>query len=102
MLSITASELDHRIKNKEDIILIDVRESFEYEEFNIGGTLIPLGKIFENLSLIPADKTVVIYCQKGIRSQIAIQRLQQKFSYNNLINLQGGVEAWIKNFGKVR
>ena len=94
MLSISAAELHQKIVRGDDIILIDVRESFEHDFFNIGGTLIPLGTLFENSSLIPNDKPVVLYCQKGIRSMIAIQRLQQKFGYDNLINLSGGMDAW--------
>ena len=94
MVSITANELRDKIANKEDIVIIDVREPYEREAFNIGGTLIPLNSIFENIALITKDKPVVIYCQKGMRSQIAIQRLQQKFNYSNLINLAGGMDAW--------
>ena len=94
MLSISAAELHQKIVRGDDIILIDVRESFEHDFFNIGGTLIPLGTLFENSSLIPNDKPVVLYCQKGIRSMIAIQRLQKKFGYDNLINLSGGMDAW--------
>jgi adenylyltransferase/sulfurtransferase len=94
MESITPKELRDKIANKEDIVIIDVREPFEHEAFNIGGTLIPLNTVFENIALITKDKPVIFYCQKGIRSQIAIQRLQQKFNYTNLINLSGGMEAW--------
>lgn len=97
MVSITANELRNKIANKDDIVIIDVREPHEHEAFNIGGTLIPLKYIFENIALINKDKPVVIYCQKGVRSQLAIQRLQQKFNYNNLINLSGGMEAWKKS-----
>ena len=93
MLSITPRELQLRLL-QEDILLIDVREATEHEDYNIGGLLIPLNTLFENISLIPRDKTVVVYCRKGIRSQIAIQRLQQKSRYPNLINLRGGMIAW--------
>lgn len=99
MLSISVKDLRDKIANKEDIDIIDVREAYEHEAFNIGGTLIPLPAIFENLQLIAKDKPVIIYCQKGIRSQIAIQRLQQKYNYNNLINLTGGMDAWKKENG---
>ncbi|MEO8769550.1 MAG: rhodanese-like domain-containing protein [Ferruginibacter sp.] len=97
MVSITANELRNKIANKEDIVIIDVREPYEHEAFNIGGTLIPLNSIFENIALITKEKPVVIYCQKGIRSQLAIQRLQQKFNYTNLINLSGGMDGWMKS-----
>lgn len=94
MQHITASALKQKLHQGENIFLLDVREPFEHEDFNIGGTLIPLNDIVKQVSLIPKNKPVVVYCRKGVRSQIAIQRLQQKFSFNNLINLQGGIESW--------
>lgn len=58
--------------------MIDVREECEHEQFNIGGRLIPLGEVMRRISEIPGDKPVIVYCQKGIRSQIAIVRLSGK------------------------
>lgn len=72
-------------------LLIDVREPFEHEAYNIGGTLIPFGEIIKHAANIPKDKPVVLYCRKGVRSQIAIQRLEDKFGFTNLINLDGGL-----------
>ena len=96
MQGITALELKHKIDNAEDFQLVDVRESYEHEDFNIGGELIPLHEITLQIAQIATEKPVIIYCRKGIRSQIAIQRLQQKFPFTNLINLIGGTEAWKK------
>ena len=93
MKSITANELLQLINNKTDFQLIDVREAEEHDEFNIGGTLIPLAQITQQLQQVAKQKPVIIYCRKGIRSQIAIQRLQDKFPFTNLINLIGGTEA---------
>ena len=94
MKSITANELLQLINNKTDFQLIDVREAEEHDEFNIGGTLIPLAQITQQLQQVAKQKPVIVYCRKGIRSQIAIQRLQDKFPLTNLINLIGGTEAW--------
>ena len=96
MVSIAVTELREKLLNEEDLFLLDVREPYEHEDFNIGGTLIPLNSLFENISLIPKDKPVIIYCEKGIRSQLAIQRLEKKFNFTNLVNLTGGMEAWQK------
>lgn len=98
MNSITAISLKHKIENAEDFQLIDVRESYEHNDFNIGGELIPLNEIAQQVEKIATDKPVIIYCRKGIRSQIAIQRLQQKFLFTNLLNLIGGTQAWKKQF----
>ena len=99
MHSITAATLKQKIENKEDLQLVDVREPAEHSEFNIGGELIPLAGIVQQIGKISTDKPVILYCRKGIRSQIAIQRLQEKFPFSNLINLIGGTEAWKKQFG---
>ncbi len=98
MNSITGIALKEKINQGEDIQLIDVRESYEHEEFNIGGELIPLIEITQHFDQIATGKPVILYCRKGIRSQIAIQRLQEKFPFTNLINLIGGTEAWKKQF----
>lgn len=99
MKSVTVTELKMKIENGEDFQLIDVREPYEHAEFNIGGELIPLNEIAQHTEKISTVKPVIIYCRKGIRSQIAIQRLQQKFPFTNLCNLIGGTEAWKKQFG---
>ena len=94
--SISVIELQQKINNHDDFMLIDVRELFEREHFNIGGLHIPMQTVFERIDEIPKEKNVVLYCQKGIRSMIVIQRLSEKFDYQNLINLQGGMDAWLK------
>lgn len=82
---------------KVEVCLLDVREPDEHEAYNIGGMLIPLSDIILSHQKIPSDKPVVVYCRKGIRSQIAIQKLEEKFGFTNLINLSGGMEAWKKH-----
>jgi len=99
MKSITPAELHKKINKADDFQLIDVREPYEHEEFNIGGELIPLNEIAQHIDTISTNKPVILYCRKGIRSQIAIQRLQEKFPFTNLINLIGGTEAWKKVIG---
>lgn len=94
MKSITPQALREKLGKGEPVFLLDVRESWEHEEFHIGGTLIPLGEIIQHIAEIPTDKEVIVYCRKGIRSQLAIQRLQEKFPFTNLVNLVGGTEAW--------
>ena len=96
MKSITSKELQQLLIDKKDFQLIDVREPDEHEEFNIGGELMPLGEIGLHVDKIEKDKPVIVYCRKGIRSQFAIQKLQDKFPFNNLFNLIGGTEAWKK------
>lgn len=96
MQQISVQDLQQKIINKEDFQLIDVRELSEHESFNIGGDLMPLSELMDHVEKISANKPVIIYCKKGIRSQIAIQRLEEKFNFSNLINLRGGIGEWGK------
>ncbi len=102
MKTITVTGLRQLINNKEDFQLIDTREPYEHEAFNIGGTLMPLGNITKFIGQIEKQKPVVLYCRAGVRSQIAIQRLQEKYPFTNLINLIGGTEAWKKESGSTK
>jgi len=94
MESISPQQLQQRLLQNDSIQLIDVREDFERDAFHIGGLHVPLSTIFEKAHLIEKEIPVVIYCQKGIRSQIAIQRLEARFGLSNLLNLQGGMHSW--------
>lgn len=94
--SISVTDLKKKIEENNEFFLIDVRESFEREIFNIGGLHIPMQSVFQRVTEIPTDKPVIFYCQKGIRSLIVIQRLTEKFGYDNLINLKGGMYEWQK------
>ncbi len=98
MKRITSAELRELINSATDFQLIDVREVHEHEAFNLGGILIPLSDITQKMDVVEKDKPVVLYCRVGMRSQIAIQRLQSKYPFRNLINLQGGTEGWKKDF----
>ncbi len=102
MKTITDTGLRQLINNKEDFQLIDTREPYEHAAFNIGGILMPLGDITKFIDQIEKQKPVVLYCRAGVRSQIAIQRLQEKYPFTNLINLIGGTEEWKKEFGSTK
>jgi len=90
---ISVKELKNMIDNEEDFQLIDVREQNEYDFTNIGGDLIPLGTIPDNIDKISKNKKVIMQCRSGKRSADAIAFLQQH-GFDNLYNLSGGILAW--------
>lgn len=96
--SITVTALKQLMDSQAAFQLIDTREAYEHEAFNIGGNLLPLAQITKHLDEIDKDIPVVLYCRVGMRSQIAIQRLQEKYPFQNLFNLTGGIEAWKQTF----
>jgi rhodanese-related sulfurtransferase len=95
MKEISVQELKQMMDNKEDFQLIDVREEYEYEWANLGGELIPLGTIVNNLDKIKKDKKVIIHCKSGARSSAVIDTLEKQFRFTNLYNLKGGIMAYI-------
>jgi molybdopterin/thiamine biosynthesis adenylyltransferase/rhodanese-related sulfurtransferase len=78
-----------------EIQVIDVREPHEYELVNIGAELIPLNTVVENASKFRKDIPVVVHCKGGVRSANAINALTEQ-GFDNLINLKGGIVAYIK------
>jgi len=93
MQEITVQDLKEKKDKGEDFQLIDVREDFEYEMSNLGGTLIPLGGILIESDKIDRTKPVVVMCRSGKRSAAAIMQLEQQ-GFTNLVNLKGGILAW--------
>ena len=84
----------NQIRDRADVLLIDVREQTEYNEGHIPGiTLIPMGEIPGRLAEIPKDKTVVVTCRSGNRSSQVASYLQQQ-GFTNIHDLQGGIVAW--------
>ena len=96
MQTITVEELKTRMDAGEKINLIDVREPHEYAEFNIGGTLIPLGKI-QTMQTDELDdlkeEEIILHCRSGQRSMMACMFLDT-LGFKNTKNLAGGILAW--------
>lgn len=102
MQNITAAEVKARIDAGETLNLVDVREPHEHADFNIGGTLYPLGKIqtmqvdeLEGLK----EEEVIVYCRSGNRSGQAAQILDM-LGFKNTKNLVGGMMNWESVYGR--
>lgn len=100
-MDINVQELKTKLDNKEEFVFIDVRESYEYDEFNLGAQLIPLGEVMDKMADLEdyKEKEVVIHCRSGKRSAMA-QQLMQSAGFANVRNLEGGVLAWIAEYGQ--
>ncbi|MEY4383858.1 MAG: hypothetical protein RI995_1400 [Bacteroidota bacterium] len=95
MEDITVEELKRRIDAKEKLNIIDVREEHEFDEFNIGATLIPLGELPDRLEEIDQfkDEELIIHCRSGARSGRAKDFLEMQ-GFSKVRNLLGGMLAW--------
>ena len=104
MKNISVEELKLKMDSGEKINLIDCREPHEYEEANLGGKLVPLGKIqtmqideIENLR----DEEVIVYCRSGKRSMMACMMLDQ-MGFKDTFNVAGGILEWKEKFGTTK
>ena len=101
MQPISVEELKARIDAGETLHLLDVREPSEHEAFNIGGVLLPLGRI-QTLQTDDIedwkDQEVICYCRSGNRSGQACMILEGA-GFTNLKNLSGGMNAWQDRIG---
>ncbi|GJM42693.1 MAG: hypothetical protein DHS20C20_29750 [Ardenticatenaceae bacterium] len=82
------------IKDQDGVIVLDVREQWEYDEGHIPGvTLIPMDEVADRLAEIPTDKEVIVTCRSGNRSGQITDFLRQQ-GYDNVHNMEGGILAW--------
>jgi len=92
--SIRVQELKDRLDNGDKIVLLDVRESWEYSMAKIDGSvLISLGDLPQALDRLDKEAEIVCYCHLGMRSADAAGFLLQQ-GFPNVKNLEGGIDAW--------
>ena len=100
MKTISVEELKAKMDAGENINSVDVREPHEHEAFNIGGILLPLGKV-QGLETDDIDdlknETVYVYCRSGNRSGQACLMLEP-YGFKDIVNVSGGMLAWQEKF----
>lgn len=82
------------LNKKDDFLLVDVREEYEFEDSNIGGMNIPLAEVLNNLDLFKAYGTVVFVCKSGKRSEAIAQSVERKTGHLGICTLKGGLDAY--------
>ncbi|CAK6698174.1 MULTISPECIES: rhodanese-like domain-containing protein [unclassified Synechococcus] len=98
--AIRAGALQQRLLSGEPLLLVDVREPAELEMAALQEPVLhlPLSRSAEWLerieSLIGRDQTVVVLCHAGIRSWQFACWLMEAQGYDDVLNLQGGIDAW--------
>ncbi|WP_316809527.1 HesA/MoeB/ThiF family protein [Pedobacter agri] len=98
VIEIDISELQD-IQQKENTLLIDVREKYEVPQLNHGEfKQFPMSALQNLLNEDIAEDNIVLICQHGIRSLSAAEYLHEKYgNEKNIYSLKGGIARW-KNF----
>ncbi len=87
-------ELEERMKSGRPMILLDVREPFEFELARIeGASLIPLGELPTRWRELDREKEIFVLCHSGMRSERAAEFLRSA-GFARVANVAGGIDAW--------
>src|SRR5215510_11383284 len=92
--AITPKELKSKLDKGEKLLLLDVREQWEYDLAKLhGSTLIPLATLAQSLGKLSRESEIIAICHHGMRSADATNFLLQQ-GFPNVKNLVGGIDAW--------
>ncbi len=97
-------DLEERLKENPDILLVDVREPYEYEAMHIEGSLLVPRGILESACewdyeetepelVMARNREVVVVCRSGQRSVLAANSLQV-LGFKNVASLETGIRGW--------
>lgn len=95
---LTVVELAAALDAGQDVVVVDVRETYEREIVSIPGSVhlrmddLLTGRALEE---VPRDRPVVVYCKMGGRSQVVVDAARSA-GLTNVGNLRGGVLAWVR------
>ena len=96
MIEKSPKEIESLINENEKIIILDVREKWEYDICHIKNSLnIPMGQLVDRIDEFDKSDLYVIVCHHGIRSRMVGLYFEQN-DFKNIINLRGGIDSWAK------
>jgi len=92
--AISPKELKKSLDNGDKLVLVDVREEWEYSLAKVDGSiLIPLGTLPQSLAQLNRESEIIAICHHGMRSADATNFLLQQ-GFPKVKNLVGGIDAW--------
>ena len=97
-------DLEEETSNNPDLMLLDIREPYEYEAMHIQGALnVPRGILetsceFDYEETVPElasarERDIVVICRSGKRSALAADIMQQ-MGYKKVKSLKTGMRGW--------
>jgi monothiol glutaredoxin len=90
---ISPEELHARLTRGDDLLLVDVRTDEEREIATIEQGRALDAALHDEIGKGSRDRTIVVYCHHGSRSQRAAEELAQQ-GFRDVYNLTGGINAW--------
>jgi len=94
----TPEEVKQRLNRNESILLLDVRDAWEYEAARIEGSkLMPMGEVpMRAHQELDPDEHIVVICHHGVRSANVANWLRQQ-GFENAQSMRGGIDLWSRS-----
>jgi rhodanese-related sulfurtransferase len=97
-------DLEERLQKNPDLLIVDVREPYEFEAMHIPGSInVPRGILesaceWDYEETVPdlvqgREREIVVACRSGYRSVLAAHSMQV-LGYTNVVSLQTGLRGW--------
>ncbi len=97
-------DVEERVKENKDLMIVDIREECEFSRFHIKGSMLVPRGILESAceaeyeDAIPEliegrDKEIVVICRSGLRSALGTQMLQM-MGFTNISSMKTGLRGW--------
>lgn len=94
--SISPQRLKRLMDEGGDIVLLDVREEWEYRIVHLNDAKrIPIGELAQGVNELNPYAEIVVYCHRGLRSLDAACLMQQ-LGFKNVKSLVGGIDEWAR------
>lgn len=93
---LSIQEVEHLLKRKEGVVVLDVREKEELAlGYLKGSVFIPRASLPERAeALLPEkDVPIVVYCAAGVRSLLAAKTLRE-MGYSQVFSMKEGINGW--------
>jgi rhodanese-related sulfurtransferase len=87
--SVTVAELDAFIEGQHPVF-VDIRDVFAFEKSHVKGAIhLPLELLSQQMKSIPANRTIIIYCETGKKAHQALRTLLGA-GFKDVTNISGG------------
>ena len=92
--STTPRELKEKLARGEELVLLDVREPWEFDLARIQGSrLVPMAEILDRVPELDPHAETIVICHHGARSAFVTQILDRS-GFESVYNLEGGLDAY--------
>lgn len=101
IIEISPEQLQARLAQGEDVVVVDLRQAWEYQSGHIPGAMsLFIEEVPRRLAELPMDADIVLQCWHGHTSlDVAAYMIQQGWQADRVASLSGGFAGWIHRHG---